>query len=534
MYKYYDFIFENLISESVIVYSRKFKDILKNITDSPVSSALQKIENNDITVLSNYIDISDNKDTFSFIPDRKAKEILGDKKEKYIIYNGDGGILTHSSSNKDIYERLGYDIGDREHAYRPESGEKALFISKTTSTTSGKVYLYLKFDNGECVCNEEFVTYLDNSKDVWTKYRQSVRVGRGVKTLLKASGITDIKESDIELFVNKYKSEFDKLSDVFRNFELVQGQDIGMYYNNIHYLRSSKGSLSQSCMAGSPMKYFDIYMSNPEVCKLLILKTKNDDDEDKIKGRALLWTLSKPKDIIFMDRIYTHDDSDVQLFREYAKSKGWYYKPHNDSSNSYAMITPQGDKVATEDLVVLLPHGEQYSNYPYLDTLKYYNPNKKTLTTSDSKYRSSDGTILLEDTGGGHVDECSNCGGRGQVDCYECGGDTEISCWECDGDGSVECKDCDGEGEIECSNCSGDGEIECSTCDGEGNVDGEECSDCSGKGKIECSDCKGKGNTKCEECEGRGEKSCERCSGNGNYECPECYGNGTMDCPECQ
>jgi hypothetical protein len=36
----------------------------------------------------------------------------------------------------------------------------------------------------------------------------------------------------------------------------------------------------------------------------------------------------------FVDRIYTINDSDVQLFRDYSKENGWYAKYHNSSSDS--------------------------------------------------------------------------------------------------------------------------------------------------------------------------------------------------------
>ena len=66
-------------------------------------------------------------------------------------------------------------------------------------------------------------------------------------------------------------------------------------------------------------------MQSPEVCTLVIYKS--DDDTDKILGRALLWKLRDGKR--FMDRIYTANDSDVQLFKDYAKENGWYTKRGN-------------------------------------------------------------------------------------------------------------------------------------------------------------------------------------------------------------
>ena len=59
--KYNDFLFESLILESIVVYSNKFKDILKEI-DSPVAKAILDTETKDLDVANNYLDIND-KDT---------------------------------------------------------------------------------------------------------------------------------------------------------------------------------------------------------------------------------------------------------------------------------------------------------------------------------------------------------------------------------------------------------------------------------------------------------------------------------------
>lgn len=99
MLRYKDFLFESLILESIVVYSSKFKDILKDI-DSPVAKAILDIESKDLDIANNYLDIND-KDTISFITDRKAKEIL-QQKDKFATYTGGAGFLkpgTGSFSN---------------------------------------------------------------------------------------------------------------------------------------------------------------------------------------------------------------------------------------------------------------------------------------------------------------------------------------------------------------------------------------------------------------------------------------------------
>ena len=514
--EHYEFLIEkaiSMINESEVVYSPKFKKLLKMI-DSPISQYLLELENKDLQVLNNYFDLSDNKESISFITDRKAKEILGDK-GKEAKYMGNGGFLTHNiTENGDIFDLLGYvPKGD---TYRPGIGEVGKVVKKVISPRSNRVYVYLKFPNGEGVINEDRLDYSDTTKDVWIKNRQNIRVGRGIKGLLDATKF-DHKQSDVEDFVNKYKSAYDRMNDIFSNFELVKGQDIGYWYNYKNYTEGKdRGTLGNSCMAGVNKNYFSIYMDNSDVCSLLILKNESGD---KIKGRALVWKLTQPdSSITFMDRIYTHYDSDMQLFRDYAKHMKWHYKYYNDSSNTSRMVDYMGNLVEKGDILVKVkatahypPSGKgQYDLYPYVDTVKYYNFSSGYMTTnSDSDKGSS--IICLEDTSGGFVgNECDTCDGEGEVDCNRC-----------HGEGRVDCSTCDGEGEVECSKCEGDCKVECNTCDGSGKVDGEDCAECDGSGKVECDKCGGDGRMDCNDCY------------NGSVDCSYCDGSGRIDCPDC-
>jgi hypothetical protein len=126
----------------------------------------------------------------------------------------------------------------------------------------------------------------------------------------------------------------------------------------------------------------------------------------------------------------------------------------------------------------------RYTNYPYVDTLKYFDPDKGILSTDEnSSYK------VLEDTGGNIYGECERCDNRGRITCPDCGGECVVDCYECDGDG-----------EIDCDNCSGEGKVDCGNCDGDGEIDGETCKECKGKGKIECERCEN-GKEECSRCE---------------------------------
>lgn len=527
MLKYLEFINESLelVLESDVVFSDKFRKVISKI-DHPFSKMILDSENKDYPVQSNYFDIQmDKNDMVSFIPDRKAQEILGDARE-LVRYNGNGGWLKHSDSNKKIFDIIGY-IPINDEPYKPNSTETGEVIKKVVSEESGNTYALVKFDNGETVINTNKLTTIDDRYNkVWSNNRQEVKVGRAMRSLLKAAGHDKFLTRDIEEFVNLYKASIDKLNDKFSYFDVVKGDDISYWYYYPQYLQRS-GTLGNSCMSDVPSHYLDIYTKNPNNISLVILKSP--DFPEKIVGRAILWKLNDGK--MFMDRIYTINDSDVQLFRDYAKDNKWYSKCRNNSCDSSDSFSPDGDTVNL-DLSVNL---ENYnlSKFPYLDTLKYFYPKTGEISNIEGN-----GCYILEDTGGDWSNmECETCGGNGRISCDECGGDGYFECSECDGGGEIECDECDGNGEIECGECDGRGEIECGECDGSGEIttdDGEiECYDCNGRGVITCGNCDGSCTITCGNCDGRGRVDCDACDGRGRVDCEYCYGDGEIDCPDC-
>ena len=498
--RYFDFINESveLILESDVVYSKMFRTALNKI-DNPISKILLDIENKDLPVASNFIDIAKGKnDHLSVIPDRKAKEIMGDNKEMVRFTGSGGGWLKHSEANSSIFGKLGY--VPEGSAYQPDSSQVGQVISRYTNPNSGKVWVYVQFAEGKGVYNEEKLAVVDTKmQDVWTKSRQEVRIGRAIRALLNASG-EKVLDKDLEVFVNQWKATIDKMNDRFQYFDVVNGEDIGHWYHNRNYYARS-GTLGSSCMSAVSERYFDIYMSNTDVCKLIILRSIEDDT--KIMGRALLWTLSDGKQ--FVDRIYTINDSDVQLFRDYAKENGWYAKYYNGSSDSSRAFDPQTSQMVDLGTITVKIREGEYKGYPYLDTLKYFNPNKGTLSTQNTR-----DCYILESTDG-DLYRCEYCDGSGNQ-----------NCGACDGDGSWECGNCDGDGTVDCRNCRGAGEMDCPECDGSGKNGEEDCEECSGSGKVSCDECDGNGNQECSRCEGEGREECEECSGRGEHSCYEC------------
>ncbi len=148
--------------------------------------------------------------------------------------------------------------------------KKGELIKEVKSPESENIYVKVKFPGGVTVINKNYIRPVDIHKMPFAQNRQTIRVGRGIKALLSK---TDYKftDSEIEQFVNKYKSAWDKMNDIFRNFELVNGDDIGRWYNYGMYDNPSRGTLGSSCMKSSRVSFFHIYMKNPDKCSLLIL-----------------------------------------------------------------------------------------------------------------------------------------------------------------------------------------------------------------------------------------------------------------------
>jgi hypothetical protein len=514
--KYFDFINENLefLLESDVKYSEKFRKVLKKIGGS-VSDALLDLENKDYPIQSNYFDITDGNDTISFTPDRKVKELL-DKNANKWRYAESGRNIDPNEKYQYLWDGLGLKREERNN--EPQIGTMGTLGKEFISPASGKKFVVFIPDNEEYKpigVNMEALRLGpgDSETNFFTLSRQTIRVGRGIRALLNTAKVK-VADKDVEEFVNKYKSTIDALNDIFSHFDIVKGDEISHWYNYSNYeLGTNRGTLGSSCMADVDENFFDIYCNNPDKVSLVLYKSP--DNSDKIKGRSLVWLLDDGK--MFMDRIYTHEDSDVELFRQFAKKNGWYCKYRNASGSEGSAFDKDGNKVELKLTVTL--KAERHDKYPYLDTFKYYSPSTGIISNN-----STEKSYCLEDTDGGYTN------------CDTCDGDGRIECEECNGSGNRDCNNCDGDGRIDCNNCDGDGDFECSTCDGDGfkkDKDGNILKDSEGE-NIKCPDCHGDGKVECEECDGGGRRDCPDCDGDGNYECGECDGRGTVECPECQ
>jgi hypothetical protein len=545
---YSEFILESkieLLLEANIKYTDKFKGILDEI-DSPISTKLKQLSGKEVDVNTNYIDINTkSKDTILFTPDSKTLKIPTTILEDGYSYSGAA----------DRARRNGYPIKNIDN---PERNQEVEVVKELSSEelanffgSTGYKITHIKFINQNS--KEECETFYDTnklSKDISEIKQSEVKVGRFATSILTKAGL-EFKPTEIEDFVSKYKTAIQIRNDIFKRFEIVSGDDIKKFYNEEAYYERG-GTLGGSCMRYSKCANFlNIYSKNPDKVSLIILKS--DKDPEKIIGRAILWT--DDKDRRFMDRVYIINHANQTLFVEYAIKNGFYYKKNQTYSEGDPIMF-NGQQLSMEDSVVTveLKPGSYYE-YPYADTLKYYDTSTGYISNDDSM----DHDCTLTDTEGGDG-SCDTCGGRGTLECEDCDGRGEYECGECDGRGNTSCSDCYGDGDLECGECEGSGredcddcnstgENPCSTCDGTGTfegVDGEqECEDCGGTGNlvcdtcngdcdIECRNCNGNGKTKCDECDGEGDIECSECGGEGEQQCGSCDGEGNRDCYECR
>lgn len=233
---------------------------------------------------------------------------------------------------------------------------------------------------------------VDQGIDPYTKRSGTVKIGRFIKQIFDFNGIK-ISDVDISKFVDLYKAAIDFNSNIKSGFKFVKEEDIRYWYNRDNYSEES-GSLGSSCMRQSSKSgYFDIYVKNPEVCQMLILT----DDDNKLKGRALVWKLMSGN--YYLDRIYTVNQSDEELFVNFYKE--WLSKNHPES-----LILMH--KKEDNNLRVRLKNWK-FDLYPYLDSLYCLEINTGILYDDESRKIlgiKEKPNFELSEQHGGHESNC--------------------------------------------------------------------------------------------------------------------------------
>jgi len=387
---YDDFILESLLLESSLEFSDGFKKILELMPDDEIKNTLiNSRSNGDFRLNQNYIDISDNKEEVSFIQDSRAKNILDTKQvvwktnsslpgSKFLTFNKDSN---GEYNNKLIFEELSFEPIEPTSENHPVPGPnvKGKILSEYVSQKSGKTFVLFQWNSegtDRFIClNKEALNEVDDTESMIysSESRNNIRIGRLINGIMRSMGKT-VTPSEVEKFTNLYKSAWEFHKNEFKGFDIISGYNIAMWYSGNRYADDTP-SLGHSCMAGDECEeFFGIYTDNSDVVKLVILYADRDvtikDGKFKsslIKGRALLWKTNQG--FMFMDRIYTNYDDDIELFKRFATSQGWWYK--NTQNISTQFDARQGEKYKSQPSFSVNLKYAEFDYYPYVDTLCY-------------------------------------------------------------------------------------------------------------------------------------------------------------------
>lgn len=424
LHKYEDFLLESLILESKFSFSSKFEKVLGFIPDTnKIKQTLIQLKKSgtDIPVAQNYVDVTDNKDEVTFIPDRRAQQIISESPivfrtnshlpgSKFLTFNKD---TNGDFKNHKIFSMLGFTPTEptSENHPIPGPGIAGEVVSEVISPTSGKTFILFKWNQGGedrlVVLNKEAIDQVSGTETkLYSQSRNPIRIGRLFNSIMSAAK-QETSQREVEEFTNLWKSAWDMVNDAFSKFDVVSGYEIVRWYNESSY-ESDDSTLGSSCMRYDECEnYFGIYTENSDVCKLVILYSDRGSSikdgkfrSNYIKGRALLWKTNQGD--MFMDRIYTNNDSDVELFKQFAEKQGWWCKKVQNSSSNFTAQkgTAFKDPTYTVDL-----KWAEHGSYPYVDTLCYLSMNE--LDSRDSSgILSNDSDLInyqyeLRDTEGG-------------------------------------------------------------------------------------------------------------------------------------
>ncbi len=289
-------------------------------------------------------------------------------------------IIENNIKNKDEIEFFySKDFGEVLRNFYDDTISKDIILSYDN--------MILPFSYVDITEMDDTISYLSSSDiknlldddDPWTsRSRQEMKIGRMIKKMFgdKYDDIT------VESFINKYKSII-RTRKTF--FKVLSGENIRKYYKE--EFTEDNGNLGRSCMRFARCQdYLDIYVENQYKIKLLTLFSKLN--KNKAIGRALLWKLSIPKNSFFLDRIYTTNDADKNIFIKYARDNGIY-------------INKEDIRNGMNDIVVKLKP-KKYKYYPYLDTLYLYQPETGLITDNIRNLHTNKDIYILDDVFGGY------------------------------------------------------------------------------------------------------------------------------------
>lgn len=254
-------------------------------------------------------------------------------------------------------------------------------------TNYNSIELSDKNDEIAFIPDNQYQRFISAGEDIKSKTKSKIKVGRMAKQILKDNGFTNFTDSDIEKFVNGFKSVWDRENGQGRVIELVKGEDIKKWYNEETY-NSRGGTLGNSCMRHTTKSdYMNIYAYNPDKVSMIILTFHG-----KLIGRALVWQLDEERNNnkVYLDRIYTEKDSDIGFIYD------WFINNHeNINVCTYKDGNGRDMKVYLDNV--------KFEEYPYADTMNYlyseignnYKETGKGFVSNSNSF-GSDGLAIFE------------------------------------------------------------------------------------------------------------------------------------------
>lgn len=341
-------LFENAVNESMIYYTKEFKDALyKLAVKNKIAKDLVDVEYTDVKPDMTFIGMSDKEGYFSFTQIKKAVNSLKKSTEEFAKTHG-----------------VGLDTLTR------------IYTSIEDGTTSQSDVNHL---------------YNDAPWNLKDKARSDAKIAKLVNQIFPDK----YTNKEVEEFTNLFK----KIGDTTSEFVLVEGEDIRTWYNEDKY-EFTTGELGSSCMRYRRCaSYLDIYVENPEVCRLLILKS---EDGEEIRGRVLIWKIDIDIDNVeyYMDRIYAIDDATKLMFQEYADKQGWLKRLTSNYGDSRDFKL--GDDIHTEVEATVQLKKWKYDYYPYMDTFKRLKKSDGILINDDDD--DDQGYYIMTHTDGSYDD----------------------------------------------------------------------------------------------------------------------------------
>lgn len=274
------------------------------------------------------------------------------------------------------------------HSLENDKIAKLLLNKILHNHSDDDTYIDVDYDNFQLV----------NFKFDKNKPESKIRLGKLIRNILSDESLIvpnleldkdnkiDFTDSDIEIFINKYRSLIDK-KDVL--FEIWEGEKIKEAYDSKNYHEKNIGSLNSSCMNGC-FDLISFYSKNDKVKILVLLK------DHKIVARALLWETDSG---IFQDRIYCTKEHYVIMMEKWAHDKKCIKYSDVINSLKYDDSYHLLDQIKIN--ISNFKFDVKSKNVPYLDTFNKYLEEDNLLTnyipeiTYKKVYSLSTGTAHL-------------------------------------------------------------------------------------------------------------------------------------------